>query len=244
MASNAEAASKRPAWGRWSLGVGLVLAVVAFYSLRLDRLFTWEFVRSHLDQIQIWVEENFLPALVSCLLIYVAVTALSLPVATILSLAVGAIFGRWVGTGLVAVSATLGATLAFLSSRYLFREWVQRRLGARLEALNRGFEKDGPFYLFTLRLVPLFPFFLINLGMGLTRMRVRTFAWVSLVGMLPGTFLYVNAGSALGSLESPAEVASPGILISFALLGIVPLVLRKWLFSGSPPFVSSSGTRG
>jgi uncharacterized membrane protein YdjX (TVP38/TMEM64 family) len=222
-------AAKRPAWGRWGLAAGLVLAIVAFYILGLNQYFSWEFVRGHLDGIQAWVNEHYLPALAACLFIYVAVTALSLPVAAILSLAVGALFGRWVGTGLVGVAATLGATLAFLSSRYLFRDWVQRRFGARLEALNRGLEKDGPYYLFTLRLVPLFPFFLINLGMGLTRMPTWTFAWVSLLGMLPGTFLYVNAGEELGNLESPADVGSPGILVSFALLGIVPLLLRKWL---------------
>jgi uncharacterized membrane protein YdjX (TVP38/TMEM64 family) len=130
---------------------------------------------------------------------------------------------------LVGVAATLGATLAFLSSRYLFRDWVQRRFGPRLDALNRGIEKDGAYYLFTLRLVPLFPFFLINLGMGLTRLPVRTFAWVSFLGMLPGTFLYVNAGTELGKLNSLADVASPGLLAAFALLGIVPLVLRKLL---------------
>jgi uncharacterized membrane protein YdjX (TVP38/TMEM64 family) len=229
MAANSNAAVKRPSWGRWALAAGLVLSIVTFYALGLHQYFTWEFARGHLDEIQTWVHQHYLPALTASALLYVAVTGLSLPVATLLSLLIGALFGRWIGMGLVSISATAGATLAFLSSRYLFREWVQRRFAGRLDGLNRGVEKDGAYYLLTLRLVPLFPFFLINLGMGLTHMPVRTFSWVSLIGMLPGTFLYVNAGASIGSLESPADVASPGVLASFALLGVVPLLLRKVL---------------
>jgi uncharacterized membrane protein YdjX (TVP38/TMEM64 family) len=157
---------------------------------------------------------------------YVAVTALSLPAATVLSLAAGVLFGRWVGTAVVLLAATLGATLAFLSSRYLLRDWVRRRSGARLEAVNRGVERDGAFYLLTLRLVPAFPFFLVNLAMGLTPMRAWTFAWVSLVGMLPATFLYVHTAATLEGVHSPREILSPGVLLSLALLGVVPLALR------------------
>jgi uncharacterized membrane protein YdjX (TVP38/TMEM64 family) len=230
--NSTEATAKRPSGGRWTLAAGLILGVVAFYALGLNRYFSWEFVRAHLDALNAWVQEHALLALLASFLMYVAVTALSLPAAAILSLVVGALFGRWVGTGLVSVAATLGASLAFLSSRYLFRDWVRRRFGERLGALDRGLERDGAYYLFTLRLVPLFPFFLINLGMGLTRLPLRTFAWVSWLGMLPGTFLYVNAGAEIGSLESPADVLSPGILVSFALLGLVPLLLRKFLLRG------------
>jgi uncharacterized membrane protein YdjX (TVP38/TMEM64 family) len=218
--------------GRWALAAGLILGVVGFYAFRLDAYFSWDFVREHLDTAKAWVQEHQVLALGVGFLVYVMVTALSLPAAAILSLVVGAVFGRWLGTGLVSVAATLGATLAFLSSRFLFRDWVRKRFGERLVALDRGLERDGAYYLFTLRLVPLFPFFLINLGMGLTRLPVRTFAWVSWVGMLPGTFLYINAGAELGSLDSPRDVLSPGILVSFALLGVVPLLLRKTLLRG------------
>jgi uncharacterized membrane protein YdjX (TVP38/TMEM64 family) len=212
----------------------LVLAVAGFYALRLHRYVSWDYLRGHLDLLQAHVQEHLLTALLLFLLLYVAVTALSLPVAAALSLAAGALFGRWLGTGVVSLAATLGATLAFLSSRYLFRAWVERRFGDGLARLDRGVERDGAYYLLTLRLVPLFPFFLVNLGMGLTRMRAWTFAWVSLVGMLPGTFLYVNAGTELGRLASPRDVLSPGLLVSLALLGVVPLALRLLLRGRRP----------
>jgi uncharacterized membrane protein YdjX (TVP38/TMEM64 family) len=197
-----------------------------FYALGLHRYLSWDFVRANVDAWRAEAEQHLLPAMLLCFGVYVTATALSLPIAAVLSLAVGALFGRWLGTGLVAVAATLGAALAFLSSRYLFRDLVQRRFGARLERLNQGVEKEGGYYLLTLRLVPLFPFWLVNLGMGLTRMRGAVFAGVSFIGMLPGTFVYVNAGTAIGSVESPAQVLSPEVLLSLALLGIVPLVLR------------------
>src|SRR5262245_33891663 len=190
-----------PRWPRWGLAALLVLAVVGFYVLGLHRYFSWEFIRSHLDAWQAQVGENPLLALVVFFWVYVAVTALSLPGAAILTLVAGALFGRWVGTGVVSAASTLGATLAFLSSRYVLRDWVQRRFGDRLEPINRGVEKDGAYYLFTLRLVPVVPFFLINLGMGLTPIRLTTFAAGSWLGMLPGTFLYVNAGTELATLD-------------------------------------------
>jgi uncharacterized membrane protein YdjX (TVP38/TMEM64 family) len=208
------------------LAAVLVLGVAGFYALGLGRYLSWDFLRGHLDELQQQVGEHLLPAAALFFLVYVAATALSLPVATALSLTAGALFGRWLGTGVVLLAATLGATLACLSSRYLFRDWVRRRFGARLAALDRGVERDGAYYLFTLRLVPAFPFFLINLGMGLTPLPAWTFFWVSLLGMLPGTFVYVNAGTALGSVASPSEVLSPGVLASLALLGALPLALR------------------
>ncbi len=219
--------SRRSGWARWAVAIVLVLAVVGFYALGLQRYFSWDYVRSHLDAWQLQVRQNLPPALALFFLMYVAVTALSLPVATLLGLLAGALFGRWLGTAVVSLASTLGATLAFLSSRYLLRDWVQRRYGERLAPINRGIEQDGAYYLFTLRLVPLVPFFLINLGMGLTRMRVLTFALVSWLGMLLGTFLYVNAGTALATLNGPSGILSPNVLVSLALLGVVPLVIRK-----------------
>jgi uncharacterized membrane protein YdjX (TVP38/TMEM64 family) len=200
--------------------------MLGFYALGLHRYVSREYLHAHLDAMREETRRHLLLALLVFALVYVAVTALSLPVATALGLAAGALFGRWLGTGVVSLAATLGATLAFLGSRYLFRDWVQRRFGSRLGALNRGVEQDGAYCLLTLRLVPVFPFFLVNLGMGLTPLRARTFAWVSLLGMLPGTFLYVNAGAELGRIDSARAVLSPGVLISLALLGLVPLALR------------------
>jgi uncharacterized membrane protein YdjX (TVP38/TMEM64 family) len=215
-----------PRWARWALASLLVLAVVGFFALGLPRYFSWDFIRGNLDAWQARVQENLLLALAVYLLVYVAVTALSLPSAALLSLVGGALFGRWLGTAVVSLAATLGATLAFLSARYLLRDWVQRKFGDRLSPINQGIEKDGAYYLFTLRLIPVVPFFLINLGMGLTLMRVTTFAAVSWLGMLPGTFLYLNAGTELGTAASPGDLLSWKVLGSLALLGIVPLAIR------------------
>ena len=161
--------------------------------------------------------------------IYVAVTAISLPGAAVMTLIGGALFGLIEGVLLVSFASAIGATLAFLMARFVLRESVQTRFGRRLKALNRGVERDGPFYLFALRLVPVFPFFVINLAMGLTPIRTRTFYWVSQLGMLPGTLVYVNAGTQLGQVESLSGVLSPGLIGSFVLLGLFPLIARKTL---------------
>jgi uncharacterized membrane protein YdjX (TVP38/TMEM64 family) len=220
------AVSSRP---RWALAALLLLAVGAFYALGLHRYLSWESLRSHLDTWLAAVQRNLPLALLVYLALYTAVTALSIPVATGLTLVGGALFGRWLGVAVVSFASTLGATLSFLTSRYLLRAAVQARFGGRLEAINRGIERDGAFYLFTLRLTPVVPFFLINLALGLTRMRAMTFATVSWLGMLPATVLYVNAGTALASLESPRDILSPTVVFSLLLLGIVPLSIRKLL---------------
>ena len=178
---------------------------------------------------------NLVLAVILFFALYTVMTALSLPAASLLTLLAGALFGYVLGSGIALFAATIGATLAFLSSRFLFREWVQGRLGNHLAAFNRGVEQDGAFYLFSLRLVPLFPFFLINLGMGLTPIRTWTYFWVSFVGMSPGTLIYINAGVELGQLESPRDILSPGLIVSFVLLGIAPLAFRKimqWINRG------------
>ena len=159
--------------------------------------------------------------------VYVLVTAASFPGAALLTLLGGAIYGVFWGTLIVSFASTLGATLAFLMSRFLLRDWVTQRFGQRLTTINQGVQREGAFYLFTLRLVPVFPFFLINLLLGLTGMKVRTFYWVSQFGMLAGTVVYVNAGTQLGKLESLSGILSPGLLASFVLLGIFPLIARK-----------------
>jgi len=169
--------------------------------------------------------------------VYVAVTALSLPIAAWLSLLAGALFGPWVSIPLVSVSATAGATLAMLSARYVLRDWVRARFGPRLEGIDRGLARDGAFYLAALRLVPLLPFWLVNLAAGVTALPVRQFVVGSWVGMLPATAVYVNAGWELGSVESPADILTGRVLGAFALLAILPLVARFVVrrFSGGPP---------
>jgi uncharacterized membrane protein YdjX (TVP38/TMEM64 family) len=161
-------------------------------------------------------------------LIYVAVTALSLPGAAIMTLAAGALFGLVTGTILVSFASTIGATFAFLASRYLLRDTIKKRFGDRLHAIDEGIARDGAFYLLTLRLVPLFPFFLINLLMGLTPIRTWTYYWVSQIGMLLGTLVYVNAGTQLATIKEMGDIASPLLLGSFVALGILPWVAR-WL---------------
>jgi pyruvate/2-oxoglutarate dehydrogenase complex dihydrolipoamide dehydrogenase (E3) component/uncharacterized membrane protein YdjX (TVP38/TMEM64 family) len=162
-------------------------------------------------------------------LLYVAVAALSLPGAVILTLAAGAIFGLALGTLIVSFASAIGASLAFLSSRYLLRDWIKARLGKRLDAIDRGIEKDGAFYLLTLRLIPALPFFLVNLAMGLTAMKLGTFYLVSQVGMLLGTLVYVNAGTQLAAIDSLSAILSPALIGSFVLLGLLPLIAKALL---------------
>lgn len=223
---NVELPSRRKTWLRWLVFLAFVILLGGFYTLGLYEYFDWDYIQANLAAFQTWVNNNYFIAMLAFFLLYCTITGLSLPVAPILSLLAGALFGRFVGTGIVLVAATVGATLAFLSSRFLFRDWVERRFGSRLETFNRGVDSDGAYYLFTLRLVPLFPFFLINLGMGLTTMRTWTYFWVSLIGMLPGTFVYVNTGQALAALKEPRDILSVEVMVAFALLGVVPLLIR------------------
>ena len=169
-------------------------------------------------------------------ILYVLVTTLSLPGAALLTLLGGALFGLWPGILLVSFASTLGATLAMLVSRYLLRDWVQRRFAAQMNTIDAGMDRDGARYLFALRLMPLFPFFLVNLLMGLTRLRVRHYWWVSQLAMLPATVIYLNAGRELGKLTSLRDILSPGLLFAFTLLGLLPLVTR-WLFSRYIPSI-------
>lgn len=213
-------------WTRRALAAGVVLALAGFYALGLNHYVSWDYLRGHLGQLQARTQQDLAWALVLFFVVFVVLTGLPLPVAGVLMLTAGALFGRWVGMVVVLAASVLGATLAFLSSRYLLRDWVQRRFGRRLDTLSRNGEEAGAAYLLTLRLVPVFPFFLINLGMGLTSMRVRTFARVTLLGMVPCSFLFTNAGTELALIETPADVLSPAAVLSLALLGAVPLLFR------------------
>ncbi|WP_436299132.1 TVP38/TMEM64 family protein [unidentified bacterial endosymbiont] len=168
--------------------------------------------------------------------LYVLVSALSIPGAALLTLLAGALFSLRDAALLVSFASTLGATLAMLASRYLLRDWIQQRFARQMKTVNSGIERDGARYLFALRLMPLFPFFLVNLLMGLTRMTVLRYWWVSQLAMLPATLVFLNAGRELGKLSSLRDIVSPGMLFAFTLLGLLPLVTR-WLFSRSPPSV-------
>ncbi|OGU23727.1 MAG: pyridine nucleotide-disulfide oxidoreductase [Hydrogenophilales bacterium RIFOXYD1_FULL_62_11] len=205
----------------------IVVAVAAFFALDLDRYFTLDALKAGQAEFAAAYAARPLTVIGIFFLVYVAVTALSLPGAAVLTIASGALFGLATGTVVASFASSIGATLAFLVSRFLLHDWVQRRFGERLAAVNQGMARDGAFYLFALRLVPLFPFFVINLLMGLTPIRTRTFYWVSQLGMLAGTVVYVNAGTRLADVDSLAGLFSPALLASFALLGVFPLIAKK-----------------
>jgi pyruvate/2-oxoglutarate dehydrogenase complex dihydrolipoamide dehydrogenase (E3) component/uncharacterized membrane protein YdjX (TVP38/TMEM64 family) len=212
---------------KFLLILALAALIGAFFVFDLGRFFSLDAIKS--QQAVIEAYRSAQPALTAGVffLVYVAVTGLSLPGAAIMTLAGGAVFGLWWGTLLVSFASTLGATLAFLVSRFMLRDWVQGKFGDKLKAINAGIEREGGFYLFTLRLIPIFPFFVINLVMGLTPIRTWTFYWVSQIGMLAGTVVYVNAGTQLAQIDSLKGIVSPELLASFALLGIFPLIANK-----------------
>lgn len=211
------------------IGCAIVLGIVLFRYFDLGHYLSLEYLKASQAKFQaLYLENRFLVVAVY-MGIYIAVTALSLPGAAVLTLAGGGLFGLAVGTVAVSFASTIGATLACAVSRFLLRDWVQGKFGDRLSTINDGIEKEGAFYLFSLRLVPVFPFFVINLAMGLTRMPLVTFVWVSQVGMLAGTIVFVNAGRELAKIDSLAGIVSPGVLISFAILGLFPIVVKKIL---------------
>jgi pyruvate/2-oxoglutarate dehydrogenase complex dihydrolipoamide dehydrogenase (E3) component/uncharacterized membrane protein YdjX (TVP38/TMEM64 family) len=210
--------------------VGLLLllagAIAAFFLFDLGQYLTLANLKARQEDLAALVEQRPVLMVGGFFLVYVAVTGLSLPGATIMTLAAGAVFGLWQGVLIVSFASAIGASLAFLSSRYLLRGWVSSNFGTRVKAIDRGIEKDGIFYLLTLRLIPAFPFFLINLAMGLTAMRLPAFYIVSQIGMLPGTVVYVNAGTQLAAIESTGDILSPALIGSFVLLGIFPLIAK------------------
>ena len=212
---------------RWWF-VMLVLALVGlFFAFNLGQYLSLATIKSRQAELEAWRAGQPVLAGVLFFAVYVAVSALSLPGAAAMTLAAGAIFGLDWGMLIVSFASSIGATLAFLASRWLLGGWVQSRFGERLAALNAGVTREGGFYLFTLRLVPALPFFVINLAMGLTPIRPLTFYWVSQLGMLAGTFVYVNAGTQLARIDSLSGIVSPGLLGSLVLLGIFPLIAKK-----------------
>ena len=205
----------------------IIAALIACYFIfDLGQFFSLDYLKAQQGAFDSLYADKPTMVLGAFFAIYVAVTALSLPGAAIMTLAAGALFGFWVALLLVSFASSIGATLAFLASRFLFHDAVQDRFGERLKKINQGIEKEGAFYLFTLRLVPAFPFFVINLVMGLTPIKARTFYWVSQVGMLAGTAVYVNAGTQLGQIDSLGGLLSPELLGAFVLLGIFPWIAK------------------
>mgnify|MGYP000515637700 FL=1 len=204
------------------LALVLIGAIAAYFIFDLGQYLSLENFKA--SQADIVAAKDANPALyiAGFFLLYVAVTGLSIPGAAIMTLVAGALFGVVVGTLIVSFASTMGATLAFLSSRYLLRDWVQGKFGERLRAVDDGLEKDGAFYLFTLRLIPVFPFFVINLLMGLTRIKTGTFFWVSQIGMLPATIVFVNAGTQISRIDSTAGLLSPTLIASFVALALFP----------------------
>ena len=213
-------------FGKVGLLAFLVAAIAAFFVFDLGNYLTLDSLKARQTDLATLLDNRPLLIIGGFFLLYVATTALSLPGAVILTLAAGAIFGLWLGTLIVSFASAIGASLAFLSSRYILRGWVKARFGKRVAAIDRGIEKDGASYLLTLRLIPAFPFFIINLAMGLTTMRLVTFYFVSQIGMLPGTVIFVNAGTRLAAIDSPGDVLSPALIGSFVLLGLFPLIAK------------------
>ncbi|WP_281544424.1 dihydrolipoyl dehydrogenase [Grimontia sp. SpTr1] len=210
------------------LAVLIVIAAifVTWFAFDLGALFTLENAKAQHEALKDTIASNFVTASIIYFVVYIAMTALSLPGAAIATLLGAALFGFWWALLLVSFASSIGATLAFLVSRFLLKDSVQSKFGDRLATINQGVEKDGPFYLLTLRLIPVFPFFLINLLMGLTPIRTATFYIVSQIGMLPGTAVYINAGTQLAQIDSLSGIVSPGVLLSLVLLGVFPIIAK------------------
>lgn len=209
------------------IAIGLITAITLFFYFDLNSLLTFSYLTSQKDTLVQYYKENRLTMIGLYFASYVLITSLSLPGAAVMTLAGGAIFGLVLGTIIVSFASTLGACFAFLFSRFLIRESIQSRFADKLKSINKGLEKEGAYYLFTLRLIPAFPFFVVNLIMGLTHVKTKTFFWVSQLGMLPGTAVYVNAGTELGKLDSVSGILSPSLILSFVILGLFPIVVKK-----------------
>ena len=207
----------------------VVGVIVVFKILGLGQYFTLSYVKASQEKFAALYVDHRLMVIAAYMMIYILVTSLSLPGAAVMTLAGGALFGLWIGTLVVSFASAIGATLACLISRFVLRDWVQRKFGDKLKTVNEGIERGGGFYLFTLRLIPVFPFWLINLVMGLTKMPIRTFYGVSQVGMLAGTIVYVNAGKELAKINSLSGILSPVLILSFVLLGLFPIAAKKLL---------------
>jgi uncharacterized membrane protein YdjX (TVP38/TMEM64 family) len=207
----------------------IVLAIIAFFFYDIQQYTTLDYIKAKQQNISEYYKQNFFFVLVLFIFLYVLVTALSLPVATFLTLVGGALFGFSSGLIIVSFASTIGATLAFLMARFLAQNYVQKNFKNQLSKINKKFKSEGSFYLFALRLVPVVPFFIINVVMGLMTIKTWTFYWVSQLGMLPGTIVYVYAGTQLAQIETFSDITSPSMLIAFALLGLFPLIAKNFI---------------
>jgi uncharacterized membrane protein YdjX (TVP38/TMEM64 family) len=217
-----------PDWAKLAILAVFVGGVVAFFAFGGQRHLSLETVKANRDALVAFADHHFAAALAIAFLVYAGAIALSLPGGLVLSLTVGFVFGRWVGTALVVAAATVGATLVFLAARYLFADAARRRLGPVGARINAGFTENAFAYLLFLRLVPLFPFFLVNLAPAFTSVPLRTYVLATLIGIIPGTFVYVNLGEALGRIDSLQGLVSRDTLLAFVLLGLFALAPVAW----------------
>jgi len=220
---SSQTVTSKPLTGKVILLTLLMVVIAIFLYLDLGRYLSLDVLKANRDRLLAFTEANYAAAVVLFIVMYCAVTGLSLPGATIMTLAGGFIFGSFLGMLYVNVGATSGATIAFLASRYLLHDWVEQKFGAKLGPIQAGFAKNAFSYLVTLRLIPLFPFFLVNLLSGLTRVNVGTYVAATALGIVPGSFVYAYAGRQLGTLNSLKEIASPNVLLAFTLLGLLAL---------------------
>ncbi len=226
-----QASTHRRAWVKVALALVFVAVVVAFFAFDLSRHLSLDALKENRAALLAFTAEHYVIALVVAFVGYASAVAFSLPIATVMSLAIGFLFGRLIGTTLVVTAATVGATVVFLAARYLFADAARRKLGALGERINAGFSANAFSYLLFLRLVPLFPFFLVNLAPAFTTIRVRTYALATFIGIIPGAFVYVNLGRTLSRIESTKELVGGETLGGLALLGVfalIPVVVRKW----------------
>jgi len=207
----------------------VIILIVVFNIFNLEEYFSLSYIKGAQEKFQPLYSEHRAPLIAGFMIIYILMAALSLPGAAVMTVAAGAFFGLLAGTIIVSFSSSIGATLACFVSRFILKDWVQGKFGDKLKTINEGIEKEGTVYLFTLRLIPVFPFWLINLVMGPTRMPLYRFYIVSQVGMLAGTIVYVNAGKELAKIESLSGILSPTLIFSFVLLGLFPLIAKKLL---------------
>ena len=207
----------------------IALIIALFFALDVRQYFTLDYIKSSQASFAEYYTDHKVLVISGYMLIYIVMAALSLPGAAVMTLLGGALFGRLAGTVAVSFASTIGATLACFVARFLLRDWVQSKVSKRLKPINDGLEREGAFYLFTMRLIPAFPFWLINLAMGLTQIPLWTFYWVSQIGMFPGTFVYVNAGTELAQIDSLSGILNPTLIISFVILGLFPLIVKKLL---------------
>lgn len=216
--------------GRWLVLVAVIAAIVGFFYFDIGAYLTLDSLKTEQTGLEQWLDDNPTQFVATFFALYVIATAVSIPgAATALTLAAGALFGLWWGLLIVSFASTIGATLAMIIARWLFRDQIERRFERQLRVINSGIEREGAFYLFTLRLVPAFPFFAINLAMALTKMSVPVYFIISQVGMLAGTIVFVNAGTELGQIENPSDIVSAGLILSFVLLGVFPLIAKRFV---------------